>query len=175
MGIDDIYSKAKRAKPGFDSAIETLAKRHGAEAVTTPLKNRNRAQEKANALYSGDLNRVEDILRASIVVSASDTVTTVFNEAAKEFDVVKAVNKYAEKQHSSDGYFDARLLINIDGLLAEIQMHTKAMQAAKESLHDLYEERQRITRSVQPLTQEQRRRVAEINKQMRDIFKKAST
>ena len=174
MGIDDIYSKAKRAKPGFDDAIKKLAKRHHAEPIITSLKTKERAQEKATAQYNGDINQVDDILRASVIVTGSDKVSAVFNSILSEFDVIRASNKYTEKQHSSDGFFDARVYVNLDGLPAEIQIHTIAMQSAKESVHDLYEERQRIIRSGKPINQEQRKRIAEINKKMRDIFRKAN-
>ena len=144
MNSDDIYSKARREKPDFDATIEKLANKHGALSVITPLKNKDRAQEKANNLYEGDITRVDDILRASIIVTKNDKVATVFNDAMTEFDVIRAVNKCIEKQHSSDGYFDARIYINLNGFTAELQIHSKSMQAAKEKAHGLYEEKQKI-------------------------------
>ncbi len=174
MNSDDIYSKARREKPDFDSAIEQLANKHDSLSVITPLKNKDRAQEKAIILYDGDINRVDDILRASIIVTKNDIVTTVFDDAMTEFDVVRAVNKYTGKQHSSDGYFDARIYVNLNGFIAELQIHTKSMQAAKEKMHGLYEEKQKILRGTKPLTQEQRKAITDINKKMRDIFREAS-
>lgn len=174
MGIDEIYSKAKRIKPDFDYAVQELSKRYVAEAITTPLKNKARAQDKADAMYGGDINEVDDILRASIVVATSDKVTDVFNAISMEFNVVRSANKYIEKQNSSDGYFDARLYVKLDGLISEIQIHTQAMHEARERAHDLYEERQRMLRSGQPLNSEQRVRIRDINKKMRDIFREAS-
>ncbi len=61
------------------------------------------------------------------------------------------------------------------GVPAELQIHTQAMWQAKELAHTLYQERQSIVRNLKgnKLTVEQKRRVTDINKQMRDIFRKA--
>ncbi|ASF47005.1 hypothetical protein [Methylovulum psychrotolerans] len=176
LTLDEIYAKAAEAKPGFDSELERLAKESGGIAQLTPIKDKARALAKINALYDGDASQIRDVLRGSIIVNNAKEVDKAFQLVKDSFPVAGRMrNGYATAVNSSDGYFDAMLEVRTHGIVAEVQIHTQAMVAAKESVHGLYEQRQAITRSAgNKLSAEQRKEVSAINKQMREIYRKAS-
>lgn len=138
-----------------------------------------RAKDKINADYDGDASRIRDVLRASIIVSTASEVTAVYTSLFKAFDVIEnsAINGYAGKVHSSDGYFHAKMDVRLLNVYAEIQIHTQAMLDAKRQAHELFEQRQAIKRSIpkgnRP-TPEQVNKMEKLNRQMRELFRKAA-
>lgn len=177
MDLNVIYSQANKVKPTFDDKVRLIADTVGGSAITPLLKSRERAEAKIKADHNGDASKIRDILRASIVVDTTDQVNLVYERVQKEFKVEALRNGYLTPVHSSDGYFDAKLDVEFSGFFAEIQLHTKAMWQAKELAHGLYEQRQAILRMAKQsvLLPEQKKRIAEINKQMREIYRKAAT
>lgn len=177
--LKEIYARAQQVKPEFDGKITKIAEAVGGEALLPELKALDRAKEKINANYNGDASMIRDVLRASVIVSSGSEVTAVYQSLFDDFDVIEtsARNGYAEKVHSSDGYFHAKMDVVFNGIFAEIQIHTQAMMAAKGMAHKLFEQRQTIKRSIpkgaRP-TQDQARRMNELNKQMRELFRKAA-
>jgi hypothetical protein len=162
-------------KPSLNlmQSLSGLAAQSGGVAQLTPLKDKDRAIAKINARYKGNASQIRDVLRGSIVVGTAADVDKAFNLVKDVFPVDFARNGYAAAVHSSDGYFDAKLEIITYGIFAEIQIHTQAMIVAKDEAHVLYEQRQAILRSSgKEMSAEQRKQVLEINKKMRDIFRK---
>lgn len=175
MTLDEIYKRAEKAKPEFDSKLTKLAEKSGGVFQLTELKDQSRAIAKINARYNGDVSQIRDVLRGSIIVDTVSDVNKAFDLAKNSFTVDFSRNSYASLVHSSDGYFDAKLEIITNGIFAEIQIHTKAMIAAKEEAHILYEQRQTILRNAgKEISVEQRKQIMEINKQMRNIFRKVN-
>lgn len=177
MDLNVIYSQAEKIKPAFDNKIRLIAEAVKGDAVMPPLKSKGRAEAKINIDHNGDASKIRDIVRASIIVDSPEQVNLGFEKVLNDFKVDASRNGYLSQVHSSDGYFDAKLDVEFLGFFAEIQLHTKAMWNAKGLAHSLYEQRQAILRAAKDsvLLPEQKKRIAEINKQMREIYRKAAT
>ena len=177
MTLQEIYAIAKQVKPEFDSKITKIADEENGIALLPELKTLARAQSKIQYEHNGDPAKIRDILRASIIVSTAAQVNNSVRLVSDDFLVMASRNGYSKKTHSSDGYFDAKIDVEFMGIYAEIQIHTQAMLDAKEMAHELFEQRQKIQRSVikghRP-TSGQISKINELNKQMRELFRKAA-
>jgi len=173
MTLDEIYQRAKAA---FDAKIAGIAELVNGKTVLTTLKSRERALNKIHHEHFGDATKIRDILRATIVVDSVDKVNDAYQRTFENFLVTSSRNGYLAKVHSSDGYFDAKIDVDFMGVNAEIQIHTQAMLDAKEKAHGLFRKRQAIQRAVpkgyRP-SSEQARKINELNKQMRELFREA--
>lgn|GEM_PF-2423058 len=176
MELDALYRRAEQIKPDFDRKIKSIAEAVNGVAITPSLKSKERAEAKINIDLGGDISKIRDIVRASIIVDTSERVNQVYLMLLDNFVLHASRNGYLTPIHSSDGYFDAKLDVNFSGFFAEIQLHTQAMWQAKEAAHDLYEQRQALLRAAvsSVLLPEQKKRIADINKQMREIYRKAA-
>ena len=111
-----------------------------------PLKGEKRAREKVEADYDGDWSQVRDIVRGTISVPSMDHVKQALQhmkDAGIEF-AQKPKDRFAKP--TREGYRDLMTFVKLpNGMLAELQIHTKAMTLAKEEGHSHYEQ----TRSLQ--------------------------
>jgi hypothetical protein len=104
-----------------------------------PLKSESRAKEKVMADYDGDWSQLRDIVRATISVPTMADVKTALAKL-KESGVELAQqpkDRFAEP--TSEGYRDAMTIVKLpNGMLAELQVHVKAMTLAKDHGHHAY-------------------------------------
>lgn len=178
MTLDDIYKIAEKEKPAFDSKIQQIANFLQGEAILPPLKSIERAQEKIDHVFNGKAEKIADVLRASIIFEATEQVNVAFEAVKKDFaiDDLTSYNGYARPTNSVDGYYDAKVILFIGEIKAELQLHTKAMMQAKEKAHELYRKRQAIERTISEdarPTKEQQQRIDELNAAMAAIFLEA--
>jgi hypothetical protein len=175
--LEEIYTRAEQIKPDFDTKITDIAETVAGVVLLSELKSIARASDKIQSEYAGDASKLRDVLRGSIIVETAIQVNEVYQTILNDFDILGSRNGYAKTVHSSDGYFDAKVDVEFMGISAEIQIHTRAMLSAKEQAHALFEKRQDIQRSVKKghrPTTEQARKINELNKQMRELFRKAA-
>lgn len=111
-----------------------------------PLKGEKRAKEKVEADYNGDWSQLRDIVRGTISVPTMGRVKQALEhmKAAGLEIAQKPKNRFAKP--TGEGYRDLMTFVKLpNGMVAELQIHTKAMTLAKEKGHKDYE----ITRSLQ--------------------------
>jgi len=111
-----------------------------------PLKGEKRAKEKVDADYKGDWSQLRDIVRGTISVPTMGHVKQALEhmKAAGLEIAQKPKNRFAKP--TAEGYRDLMAFVKLpNGMVAELQIHTKAMTLAKEKGHKDYE----ITRSLQ--------------------------
>ena len=111
-------------------------------ATLGPLKTRERCAEKAKNEYSGDVRRLVDICRASVVVDTEDQLEAVFRHLlADPARVVRLKNRFANP--SFNGYRDALFTVRLDlpqgSHLAEIQVHLSPILELKAEAHVYYD------------------------------------
>lgn len=111
-----------------------------------PLKGEKRAREKVEADYGGDWSQLRDVVRATISVPSMAHVKQALGhlkDAGLEL-AQKPKNRF--EKPTPEGYRDLMAIVKLpNGMLAELQIHTKAMTLAKEQGHKDYE----ITRTLQ--------------------------
>lgn len=111
-----------------------------------PLKGAKRAHEKVEADYGGDYSQLRDMVRGTISVPTMGHVKQALahiKEAGLEL-AMKPKDRFAKP--TNEGYRDLMTFVKLpNGMVAELQIHVKAMTLAKEEWHAYYE----TTRSLQ--------------------------
>jgi len=132
QGIDKIYADASVAKEEIDKMADNLAKKHGGRVAKAPLKSRERALQKANEKYGGDVRRLTDIARNTIVVpndKISDLHKELKDAGAKTHQFIPDSNNL--------GYSGVNASVKTEvGLTAEIQVNSPEMIYAKHPEED---------------------------------------
>jgi len=127
--LDDMYIMAENAKDQIDALADKIANETGGRVAKAPLKNRERALEKAIQDYGGDATKVKDIARNTIVVEQDqfkNATSLIRNQGAKI--------KTHDAASNPLGYSGSNAVIMTQaGIPAEIQINTPEMIYAKES------------------------------------------
>lgn len=110
------------------------------------LKGADRAKEKVEADYNGDWSQLRDMVRATISVPSMDDVKTAMSQLKAAGIELAQKPKDRFSKPTSEGYRDLMMIVKLpNGMLAELQVHVKAMTLAKKDGHHDYE----TTRSLQ--------------------------
>ncbi|HRQ04328.1 MAG TPA: hypothetical protein PK580_00030 [Nitrosomonas halophila] len=111
-----------------------------------PLKGEKRTREKVEGEYDGDWSQLRDIVRGTISVPTMVQVKQAIghlHEMGIEL-AQKPKNRFANPTDA--GYRDLMAIVKLpNGMVAELQIHVKAMTLAKEHGHKHYE----ITRKLE--------------------------
>jgi hypothetical protein len=129
LQLDEMYAKAPAAKAEIDALADSIAKEIGGRVAKAPLKQRDRALEKAIKDYGGDASKVKDIARNTIVVDPNQYEKAVALLKEQGADV-----KNIDATSDPMGYSGTNAVIKTKGgLPAEIQVNTPEIIYAKES------------------------------------------
>lgn len=170
------YAQCAEKKTAFDALVTHLAQQTGSEPLLVPLKSTERALEKVITSLGGKLEGLADVLRATLVFETTADVVAAHETLLKQVTVLRERNLYRDRLSISDGYRDAKMDIDFDGTPVELQLNTRKMLEAKEKAHRLYEEKRRLLagkRSGGQLSTDQKRRLRELDRQMRMIYQEA--
>jgi hypothetical protein len=145
-----LYGQAVALKPGFDDVITAVAKAVGGKPMHGPIKTSDRAVAKIAADYDGDATRISDLLRATVLVDDHDSLQSALTGVLGKYPLAgKSRNKYApDSVPWADGYRDVLLKVSVNGHVAEVQVNTPKMLAAKERMHAEYARRSEIERAA---------------------------
>lgn len=130
QALKPLYEKAPAAKEEIDTLAKIIATEYGGTVAKAPLKSIERAAEKvASADYGGDVSRIKDIARNTIVVDESLIADVTANLKAKGASV-REISSLADPL----GYSGVNTAIKTkSGLTAEIQVNSPEMIYAKET------------------------------------------
>lgn len=146
--LKPFIEEATAAKPAFDAAVLRMAEAVGGEAKLAPVKGIKRATEKmmlepSSADGAPSPHDIKDLLRATIAVHTLDEARAALAQLGSHFDIVRVKDRLDTPTVA--GYRD--ILTNVrlpNGRLAEVQINTKAMLAAKDVAHKLYEQERKL-------------------------------
>lgn len=103
------------------------------------LKGEDRAKEKVEADYDGDWSQLRDMIRATISVPSMEHVKTAMSQLKAVGVELAQQPKDRFSEPTAEGYRDAMTIVKLpNGMLAELQVHVKAMTAAKSKGHHAY-------------------------------------
>jgi len=148
--LKPLFAAAERNKPAFDTTLDKIAESVGGYAKKPGIKKPFRAVTKLAIENGYDPATMKDLLRGTVVVETPEDAQRVIDEIGKvyKFDRIKnrlsidlTDNKGETLQGKplSTGYQD--VLTNVvldDGTVAEIQISTPGMLAAKNLGHEIY-------------------------------------
>lgn len=132
MQFEDVYKKAPAAKTFVDKfADDALKKLGGIKVIKAPVKGYARAMEKVINDYNGDVSKIGDLARNTIIVNSEADVQRIIQSLQTHPSVIKGSVTLPSPE--TMGYFGGNIKVMTDsGLMAEIQVNTPAMLYAKE-------------------------------------------
>jgi predicted transcriptional regulator len=145
-----LFDAANRNKDAFDETLDRIAEGMNSYAKKPAVKKPYRAVTKLAMENAWDTAGMKDLLRGTIVVATPEDAQQVINEIGKVYGFDRIKNRLSidlandkgetvEGKPLSTGYQD--VLTNVvlpDGTIAEIQISTPAMLAAKNLGHEIY-------------------------------------
>ncbi|KAB0287149.1 RelA/SpoT domain-containing protein [Vibrio fortis] len=147
--FDVLYSKSHQAQAELETICKSTALLTNSEALFAGVKSQARAEEKIALELNGDVSRITDLARATIIANDVESLVEVYEAVSREADVVKVKNKF--KSPADSGYRDLNLLVRLPktNIIAEVQLHLKAIADVKSGPeHELYEIIQGIERNA---------------------------
>ena len=148
--MEPLFEAAHRNKDVFDKTLDRIAEGMNSYAKKPAVKKPYRAVTKLAMENAWDTAGMKDLLRGTIVVATPEDAQQVINEIGKVYEFDRIKNRLSidlandkgetvEGKPLSTGYQD--VLTNVvlpDGTIAEIQISTPAMLAAKNLGHEIY-------------------------------------
>jgi predicted transcriptional regulator len=148
--LQPLFDAATRNKTDFDNTLDQIAEGLGGYAKKPGIKSVARAVTKLITENGNDPATMKDLLRGTIVVNTFQEAQEAINQIGKVYSFDRIKNRLAVNLTSPDGtvlegaplptgYQD--ILTNVtleDGSVAEIQISTPEMLAAKNLGHEIY-------------------------------------
>ncbi|MGE0546190.1 MAG: RelA/SpoT domain-containing protein [Kofleriaceae bacterium] len=176
--LDELYVHAEAAQQALTAATNKISAAVGATPDIPPnLKGRPRALQKINADYGGDASQIVDLARSSIVCDTVEQVNLAAKLLKEQFPVARIKDRFARP---SDGYRD--MLFNLtmpNGHIVEVQVHLKAVKAAKDNGmgHKLFEQLRDIEAAIKlenrPATAAETTKIKELKAGMKTVYDQA--
>lgn len=186
---DKLSAQAAKDKAEYDEILKAAAEQPKSSPLLAPLKGKERAQEKVDGKYGGDWNRLQDVVRGSLIVddlsSMPDTMAALRRNAeAKGWKIKSFENRFNtppppwDTGPTSAGYRDSSLvLVSPNGINAEVQINTKSMADAKEKGHVWYEEirpiLERAASGGAPISASEKALIDDRTKKSSELYNKA--
>ncbi|TKE99052.1 phosphoribosylglycinamide formyltransferase [Vibrio kanaloae] len=176
--FDILYSKAHQAQAELETICKSTALLTNSEALFAGVKSQSRAQEKIDLELDGDVTRITDLARATIIANDVESLVEVYESLSREADVVKLKNKF--KSPADSGYRDLNLLVRLPktNIIAEVQLHLKAIADVKSGPeHELYEIIQGIERHAiaehRPINDIEAAQINSLRRQSLELYQQA--
>jgi len=118
VGFAHLMALATSLHPWFQRVVATWAETLGVEHKPAALKSRERVLEKVERSYQGDVRRVLDLVRASIVVDSVEEVTRALEFVLEQTSVYFIKSRYDLEYDgvATNGYRDVNLQLSFPQL-----------------------------------------------------------
>jgi hypothetical protein len=134
--LQDEFVKTMRAS---DTTLTSIAAKCNGNLQKGPAKGQERLFEKARISYKGNLARVTDFERRSIVCLEFPHLLKALQELDSEFVVIRVKNRFSSPHSGAKktaGYRDCQLTCKAKGsdLMFEVQLHLQCIYDVKEQV-----------------------------------------
>ena len=174
FAMAQLLAKAEATQPAFQQAMQDLAASELAVVLVGPVKTEDSAVRKALNKYKGDPSKLTDMVRATIAVDTPDDIPGAIDAVKKLGKVIELENGWENPEASVDGYLDAQVKVDFNGVTAEIQINTKDMIAAKDAGWPVYAREREVSGLVRRDNREpspiERIRVNNALRQQRNLY-----
>ncbi|MGF1763078.1 phosphoribosylglycinamide formyltransferase [Aliivibrio kagoshimensis] len=147
--FDVLYSKAHQAQFELESLCNYTALLSHTQPHFSGIKSEQRAKIKIATELNGQVNKITDLARATIVANNVNDLMVAYENLNRESTIVKVKNRF--KTPGESGYRDLNLLVKLPktGLIAEVQLHLADIAEVKSGPeHAIYEKIQKVERLV---------------------------
>jgi hypothetical protein len=133
--IDDLMIRGEANHVELTQLIAAFAQEAGVTPRAAPLKGRERTQEKVDAKYAGDYNRVTDVARGGVDAKTPEAANDFVRILSERYQILDEGWNTVE-----GGYFDRKLAVIFDdGQIGEVQIWVPGMfEVKKNKGHALY-------------------------------------
>ncbi len=176
--LDKLYKQAEEAQPELYEKVNQIASEtSGVAKLPQALKGRERAMEKTMADYKGDVSKLVDIARGSIVYKSFADLMGGLDVCNRNLTLVREKNRFA--QPTPAGYRDILLNVQLsNGHIAELQLHlTQILEVKSGAGHKIYEEVRKIEAAAQTadraLSSEEKAKIDQLNAEAKALYDQA--
>jgi hypothetical protein len=169
------YAEAARADAKLKEILPPLAEETGGHAGFRPgPKSEGRAMDKINTNYDGDASRLVDLAGAMIQFERVQDAYAALARIAEhpDLEIVDFDDRFANPAPA--GYRDLQMSVRIDGHVAELRLHLKALDDVSAYEHSLYEVRRDLKALAKAegrtYTDDERALIDGLIKRERDLF-----
>ena len=125
-----LYEKAQKAKIAFEAKMRELLAGANVDAgcfKCAPLKSRLRATEKAHSEYSGEYDRLTDVVRGMCVFSSEDELVNFYEMLAfgGAIELLRVKNRFNPPKFNGyrDLLLNMRIPVEMSDFVCELQIH----------------------------------------------------
>ncbi|NOI68544.1 phosphoribosylglycinamide formyltransferase [Vibrio sp. 99-8-1] len=176
--FDALYSHAAIAQQELETICMSTSLLSQSQAVFAGIKSEQRAKEKIDTDLSGEVNKITDLARATIIADDVAGLVTAYENINKQTKVVAVKNRF--KSPAASGYRDLNILVELpeSKIIAEVQLHLSEIEKVKSGPeHDLYEVIQKIERTAQAekrdINQFESTQIAQLRRQSVELYQQA--
>ncbi|ADN75302.1 conserved hypothetical protein [Ferrimonas balearica DSM 9799] len=171
--FDTLYRQANAAQFELVQLTRHVATLTETEALLPGIKSRQRAEAKLHGELDGDVTRMTDLARTSLVANDIGSLVAAYEQLDARVEVVGVKNRF--KQPKANGYRDLNLLVRLpkSDMVAEVQIHLSPIAEIKNGPeHEIYKQVQRLERQAQqqPLSELEQARMARLTQQSTDLY-----
>jgi len=154
LGLDKLYKINEMRRDKFAHEVARIAKKTKAYPYVPGLKGRDRSRQKSLTKYGNDISCLTDLMRASLTYRGIEDVYSALHDIVEEdltlkrndFYIVEVEDRFLKP---AGGYRDVMMLFNVDGVIAEVQIHCNLMMQAKKSGgHKAYRAQREVTELI---------------------------
>lgn len=174
-GLAGAYEHATAAKPDLDRALVGISKDIGTPHAPLfgPLKGVDRAAEKTMTENEGDVGKLKDLARGTVVADNLDQVAAAIQATQLRFGTPTKLNNLLDPSTPSppNGFRGVNMNVMLRGRPVEIQVTVPEMAAAQKEIHPLYEEQRTLLGEAKQgkASPEQLARIEELTNQMAQV------
>src|SRR6185369_9858393 len=141
--LEELVDDAKTVLPVFENLLQDIVSNLPvpAEVIMGPLKKPERIVQKANMDYGGHVDKVIDIVRASIICDSLRSIVQVVDDLLKiESVTVARIKNGFTASVKNGGNRDTKVNLLVNDHVCELQIHLKEFYKVKEEeAHYSYE------------------------------------
>ena len=158
--IDEAYAMAAAAKPELDRIGQAIADSIGCEFIAAPLKSRERAEQKLNTKYRGDMTQLNDLARCRIICDTLEQAAMIQKAVHEKMTPAREVDRL--ETPNERGYRDLKFVLPVNGTLVEMQVQLRDFAAADKITHVQYEKIRELTAAAKdrPLTEREQKEIS---------------
>ncbi|WP_173424733.1 RelA/SpoT domain-containing protein [Photobacterium sanctipauli] len=173
--FESMYHAAPAAQHELANLINEISLVTETASVVPPVKSKERAEVKINTELNGQVDKITDLARASIVADDIPSLVQAFELMNKEVEIVAIKNRF--KSPTESGYRDLKMLVQLpkSKMIAEVQLHLSAISTVKNGEeHEIYEQVQHIERNAlaekRDITEFEKAQIAKLRATSKNLY-----